>query len=446
MPFTVFYAWQSDRDPDTCRYFIRDAAKAAIKQVTADAAVKSAPAFDHATQGETGMVHIAETIKRKIKRCGVFLADLTFVGTYNTYGRKGQRRRKRATNANVAIELGYAMRAKHPKQFILVMNTQHGPPEDLPFDLKHYSYPIQYTLADGVHRTEHVFKTAQQKLTKDIADALKAIIKAGVIGQMGKRAREQRQAEERQLVQRAEEQWKAFDAKFHKEGFRGIGERIPRVIDLNAPPEPREAFIALSIIPLKPQPQPLEMQAVHQRQHPNLNPIGTGSYNTDVYADGLVNHNGIRERAGRRAEPPTTAVELREDGNVFAVSDMGVGGQSRDKPVVALEGPERMLFHSLTGYVDAMRDFGIVGPLEVRVSLRGMDGVLIYPDRSFYWDTDSFRPLTEDTIHLRPVVLDEGLSGGAIVDALRPGFKRVWMDGGAAYDPCFDHDGKNSDK
>ena len=52
------------------------------------------------------------------------------------------------------------------------------------------------TLADGTHRTDPVFKTAQQKLAKDIADALRAIIKANVIGLTSKRAREQREAEE----------------------------------------------------------------------------------------------------------------------------------------------------------------------------------------------------------------------------------------------------------
>ena len=322
MPFTVFYAWQSDRDPDTCRFFIRDAAKAAIRQVAAEAKVTSAPAFDHATQGETGMVHIAETIKRKIKGCGVFLADLTFVGTYHTHGGKGMRRRKRVTNANVGIELGYAMRVKHPKQFVLVMNTRHGPPEDLPFDLKHYSFPIQYALADGTHRTDPAFKAAQQKLTKEIADALRAIIKANVIGRMGKQAREQREAEERQLAQRAEERWKGFEEKFRSEGFRGIAEPVVgRFIDPKAPPEPRSAYIALSIVPLKPQPKRLDPREIHQKNPSELKPMGCSGWSTDRYSNLLTHHNGIPGRFGGRTEPPTTAVEIHEDGCLFAVSD-----------------------------------------------------------------------------------------------------------------------------
>ncbi|MCH7727870.1 MAG: hypothetical protein IH991_15530 [Planctomycetes bacterium] len=34
--FTLFYAWQSDLDPKANRYLIRDAAKAALKELAAD--------------------------------------------------------------------------------------------------------------------------------------------------------------------------------------------------------------------------------------------------------------------------------------------------------------------------------------------------------------------------------------------------------------------------
>ena len=99
MSFTVFYAWQSDRDQGVCHYFIRDAAKAAVKEVAKDAKLKSAPSLDHDIQGEVGLIHIADTVKRKIRRAGIFIADLTHVWTYRTsIGRK-----KRVTNANVAI-------------------------------------------------------------------------------------------------------------------------------------------------------------------------------------------------------------------------------------------------------------------------------------------------------------------------------------------------------
>src|SRR5689334_5383822 len=77
MAFKVFYAWQSDRDETHGRFLIRNAAKRAIKRVAAAAQVSEAPSLDHDTKGEPGTPHIARTIERKIRQCGVFLADLT---------------------------------------------------------------------------------------------------------------------------------------------------------------------------------------------------------------------------------------------------------------------------------------------------------------------------------------------------------------------------------
>jgi len=438
MPFTVFYAWQSDRDQTTCRYFIRKAAQAAIKQVAADAEVKSAPAFDHATQGETGLVHISDTIKRKIRRCGIFLGDLTFVGTYQTHGGK----QKWATNANVGIELGYAMRAKNPKQFILVMNTQHGPPEELPFDLRHYSFPIRYTLADGTHRTDSAFKTAQQKLTKDIASALRTVMKADVIGQMGKRAKEQWEKEERQLAERAKQRWRDFHEKFDVEGFRGMGKPTgPTIRFPDEPTPPRRAYVVLSIIPLTPQPKQLDPREIQQNYPTALKPMDCNGWHTETFSNLLTRHNGTKGLAGRKSEPPTAAVEIYEDGSFFAAIFVKVGREN-DKLAVVFEHSERLLLNSLVEYVSELRDLGIVGPLEVRVALRGMSKTLIYPANSFDWNIESFRPLTAEAANLRPVVLNEELDKTAIIDAMKPSFERVWMDAGAAYDPCFGRDGK----
>src|SRR5687767_13550735 len=101
MSTKVFYAWQSDRDEDACRYLIRDALKQALRKLKADAKVQSAPPFelDHDTKGITGHPHIAAAIRKKIKACGVFVADLTHVADYVTT--EGQSRSKKAQNANV---------------------------------------------------------------------------------------------------------------------------------------------------------------------------------------------------------------------------------------------------------------------------------------------------------------------------------------------------------
>lgn len=172
MPVNVFYAWQSDRDQIVCRFLIRDAAKDAIKKLRADAHVTTAPAFelDHATKGVTGHPHIAATIRRKVKQCGVFLADLTHVFDYTT----DDGRPKRGQNANVQIELGIAIRSKGFGRLILIMNDAFGPPDDLPFDLKSHSFLITYTLAAGADK--EAVKAARATLAQTIADMLRPML------------------------------------------------------------------------------------------------------------------------------------------------------------------------------------------------------------------------------------------------------------------------------
>ncbi len=232
MSFTVFYAWQSDRDQGVCHYFIRDAAKAAVKEVAKDAKLKSAPSLDHDIQGEVGLIHIADTVKRKIRRAGIFIADLTHVWTYRTsIGRK-----KRVTNANVAIELGYAMRVKNPKQFILIMNTAFGKPSGLPFDLRHYSYPLTYDLSD---RKDPAFKAKRKALTDAIAKRLRAIIDSGALDE-----RPQKRAERSARLEAIKKQREEFDASVSEGTFREYR---------------ANTSFTVAIFPLRPASQPLEL-------------------------------------------------------------------------------------------------------------------------------------------------------------------------------------------
>jgi hypothetical protein len=174
MASTVFYAWQSDRDETTNRFLIRDALKIAIKKIKADAKVQSAPPFelDHDTKGVTGHPHIADTIRRKIKSCGLFVADLTHVAEYTT----ADGRAKRAQNANVQIELGMAIRSKGFNKLILIMNDAYGPADDLPFDLKSHSFPITFTLNPGADKA--TIKQVTGLLADRIAGMLKPMLLA----------------------------------------------------------------------------------------------------------------------------------------------------------------------------------------------------------------------------------------------------------------------------
>src|SRR5262245_10268053 len=101
MSFTIFYAWQSDNDQTTNRYFIRDALKEAITALSRDDTIEDAPSLDHDTKGEPGMPDVFQTILRKIEQAGIFVADMTIVGLTPAG--------KHLPNPNVMLELGYAL-------------------------------------------------------------------------------------------------------------------------------------------------------------------------------------------------------------------------------------------------------------------------------------------------------------------------------------------------
>ena len=102
-PSRIFWSWQSDYSPKTCRHFIRQALVDAITQVADEIGVDDAdrPEIDHDTKGERGMADIAATILNKIADAAVFVADLTPIAQSSDG--------KWLPNPNVMIELGWAM-------------------------------------------------------------------------------------------------------------------------------------------------------------------------------------------------------------------------------------------------------------------------------------------------------------------------------------------------
>jgi hypothetical protein len=116
--------------------------------------------LDHDTAGIPGTPDIANTIFSKIRETGVFVADVTLSFQADTG--------KKSPNPNVLIELGYAFSAINDSNVISVMNTAFGQPSDLPFDLSHKRWPIQYCLLE----TDAEDKTKVTDTKKTLADQL----------------------------------------------------------------------------------------------------------------------------------------------------------------------------------------------------------------------------------------------------------------------------------
>jgi hypothetical protein len=182
MKFTVFYAWQSDRPKKVNRFFVRDALQEAIDEIHSTASevedsprpdedAGAEPRLDHDTKDVPGLPEVARTILNKIDTCGIFVADVTFVGEAAP---ALDRPVKRLSNPNVLIELGYALARIGPERIICVMNEAFGPPSDLPFDLIHRRHPISYTLATTEDKP--ALKVERAKLRDAIEAAIRAIM------------------------------------------------------------------------------------------------------------------------------------------------------------------------------------------------------------------------------------------------------------------------------
>jgi hypothetical protein len=138
MSKSIFYSWQSDSPAKTNRFLIRDCLLEVLKKLNKEQSLDEAVRLDSDTSGIPGTPDIANTIYTKIREAGVFVADLTLSSEAATG--------KRSPNPNVLIELGYAFSAIGDSRVISVINTEFGEAKELPFDLAHKRWPIQYLL------------------------------------------------------------------------------------------------------------------------------------------------------------------------------------------------------------------------------------------------------------------------------------------------------------
>jgi hypothetical protein len=157
----VFYSWQDNTPRKVGKKLIREALDEAISGLDVNDAER--PVVDQDTQGVLGSPVIAETILKKIRAANVVVADVTLVGQ--------TAKEKRLVNSNVAIELGYAMGVGGDEVMLKVMNEHYGPAKDLPFDLRHKRWPVQFTLSPDADPTERA------KVRNALADELRVILR-----------------------------------------------------------------------------------------------------------------------------------------------------------------------------------------------------------------------------------------------------------------------------
>ncbi len=156
----VFYSWQSDSLAKINRFFIRDCLTETLKKINKNSNMMEAVRLDHDTANIPGTPDIANTIFEKIRESSVFIADLTLLAE--------TKNGKKSPNPNVLIELGYAFSAITGSKIITIINTSFGEAKQLPFDLLHKRWPIQYSLTED----DFADKVKVNNVKKALSDAL----------------------------------------------------------------------------------------------------------------------------------------------------------------------------------------------------------------------------------------------------------------------------------
>lgn len=163
MKLTVFFSWQSDTRAAANRTLIHDALDAAAVELRRDVAVGIDLCIDRDTQNTPGTPDIAGTIFAKIQEADVFVADVTRINR----GVEG----RPTPNPNVLVELGYALRELGSERVILVMNSNMGSIEELPFDLRHRRVLTYSSPEDAPDRI-----AARRGLTRRLVDAFRLVL------------------------------------------------------------------------------------------------------------------------------------------------------------------------------------------------------------------------------------------------------------------------------
>jgi len=160
----IFYAWQSDSDPELNRSFIYDCLQRAIKKLNREDLADLI--IDRDTRNVPGMPDIGHTIMEKIERCAVIVADLSIINP------AGVRRvdERPVPNPNVLFEIGYAFGKLGPTAIVGIFNTASGTVDELPFDLRPKRL-MPYHLASSADKAK-----TRERLVDDLAQAIKGCL------------------------------------------------------------------------------------------------------------------------------------------------------------------------------------------------------------------------------------------------------------------------------
>ncbi|QGY45765.1 hypothetical protein GM418_19435 [Maribellus comscasis] len=182
MKIKIFYSWQSSTNTKFNRNFIRTCIDKTVKKLKRkEQFLKIDFEVLDGVRGEPGSPSVASKITDdRIPSCDIFIADLSVIN-HISKGKKIVRRLigdkfKPFQNNNVINEHGVALNAIGKERIIGVLNSVYGSPnknpDNIPFDLRHLSFPIEYSYSAKTRSKEN----EQNLLVSKLSSALKQTI------------------------------------------------------------------------------------------------------------------------------------------------------------------------------------------------------------------------------------------------------------------------------
>lgn len=179
MKIKIFYSWQTTTNTKYNKNFILTCIEKAVKKVSKKPELKKIEFIIlEGVRGEPGSPQVASKITdERIPNSDIFIADLSVVnhisGIKKLIRKIVNDKFKPFQNNNVINEHGVASNAIGLEKMIGVLNSEYGSPnenpENIPFDLRHIRFPIEYKYSVKTKDKDKV----QTDFVNDLANAIK---------------------------------------------------------------------------------------------------------------------------------------------------------------------------------------------------------------------------------------------------------------------------------
>lgn len=156
---TIFYSWQSNSSKDTNWAFIETVLTELIEELNLEQL--DTYELERDTLNITGFPDPFEHILKKIDESAIFVCDLTIVNPHES------NEKLKTPNANVMLELGYAISRLSLENVICLYNKEHGNYKNLPSDIRN-RIGIEYSLNNSLKNVNKVKTDLKKRIRERI--------------------------------------------------------------------------------------------------------------------------------------------------------------------------------------------------------------------------------------------------------------------------------------